>query len=450
MRIRNILLMTLSPCCLLANDAAASDWEKKIMSNAFIADSEFDISTNNMWKYLKTENRYDSEEQRYKTQVAQAWGQGLTVDYKSGYFADFIGFDASYYGGVKLGASEDFSSRAILYNDNGKAEGYNKVGQRYAKIKMDLDPVMINVKGGWFTLKNTGIFTNSQRLSLNTYSGWFANLAMSDISADVLYLDGKVMRRDSPRIQRMYIRDGNGASRDIDHVITGGVNYKTKPLKAYYFYGAADSLFWQQGFEGSYSITPNVTLGTQIYQQEYGSDGKRTTSSTALGKQNFDKRARHYAGTVEWRIPETPWTISGGLTYTDAKKTSGIGQFARNAINNSRGRFNSPAYSDIDYVRDGETMLALATEYQINKELSLGVRTNYSHFTYKGETLRQGQAGLFSYWKPTKNLSVSLSGGYGWHHEQESDYTTPKLYNGHSQRAHSLSGSMTTTYRFKL
>ncbi|TBL26984.1 outer membrane porin, OprD family, partial [Klebsiella oxytoca] len=96
------------------------------------------------------------------------------------------------------------------YNDDGEAKGYNKIGQRFAKVRFDLDPVLINGKAGWFTLKNTGIFTNSQRLSLNSYNGYYTNTAMGDWSLDLLYLDGKVMRRDSPNIDRMYFSDGNG------------------------------------------------------------------------------------------------------------------------------------------------------------------------------------------------------------------------------------------------
>ncbi len=36
---------------------------------------------------------------------------------------------------------------------------------------------------------------------------------------------------------------------NVNHVITGGINYNTKPLKVYYFYGQADDLFRQQGLE---------------------------------------------------------------------------------------------------------------------------------------------------------------------------------------------------------
>ena len=56
------------------------------------------------WKYLK-------EEETEPKKVHNAWGQGVAVDYQSGYFADIIGFDATYYGAVKLGASDYFMGR---------------------------------------------------------------------------------------------------------------------------------------------------------------------------------------------------------------------------------------------------------------------------------------------------------------------------------------------------
>lgn len=450
MKVKKIVLLMLSPCFLAVSAANAANWEDSIKESEFISGSELQLSTINMWKYLKTENRFDKEEQRYRKQVANAWGQNFQADFKSGYLGGILGFDVSYYGGIKLGASKDFASRAILYNDDGDAKGYNKIGQRFAKVKFDLDPVLINGKAGWFTLKNTGIFTNSQRLSLNSYNGYATNTAMGDWSLDLLFLDGKIMRRDSPNIDRMYFSDGNGVRHNIDHVLTGGINYNSKPLKVFYFYGQADDVFRQHGLEAKYKLTSDVTVGGVVYYHDYGSDGKRTLSDANKGKRNFDNDAWHFAGTMEWRIPESPWTLRTGVTYTDAEKANGVGQFARNPIGNTRGRFNSPAYADIDYVRDGEVMGAFEAEYRVSKELSVGARTNYSEFSYSGERLKQGQFGLFSYWKPTKNLSVSLSGGIGWHHQQENDYTTPKLYDGHSQRAHSLSGSMTTTYRFKM
>lgn len=124
----------LSPCYLAVAMANASNWENSIKENSFIADSELELSTRNMWKYLKQKTVLIKRKPVQKTS-RKCLGQNFQADFKSGYFADVIGFDASYYGGIKLGASKDFASRAILYNDDGHAKGYNKIGQRYAKIK---------------------------------------------------------------------------------------------------------------------------------------------------------------------------------------------------------------------------------------------------------------------------------------------------------------------------
>ncbi len=41
-------------------------------------------------------------------------GRDFSAEYQSGYFADIIGFDASYYSAIKLGASDYFNSRGVL------------------------------------------------------------------------------------------------------------------------------------------------------------------------------------------------------------------------------------------------------------------------------------------------------------------------------------------------
>jgi hypothetical protein len=87
------------------------------------------LSLKNYWKYLK-------EEETEPKKVHNAWGQGVAVDYQSGYFADIIGFDATYYGAIKLGASDYFNSRGVLYNNGtgnkkSNAEGFSKFGQQH-------------------------------------------------------------------------------------------------------------------------------------------------------------------------------------------------------------------------------------------------------------------------------------------------------------------------------
>ncbi|EMB4079265.1 OprD family outer membrane porin [Klebsiella aerogenes] len=94
-------------CGLVTPVWAATD---AIFDDPFFTDSQLTVSAKNYWKYLKEENANPKH-------VHNAWGQGFSAEYQSGYFADIIGFDVSYYSAIKLGASDYFNSRGVLYNN---------------------------------------------------------------------------------------------------------------------------------------------------------------------------------------------------------------------------------------------------------------------------------------------------------------------------------------------
>jgi len=149
---------------LLCVPALACAGIDDIAETDFIKKSSLEFGTHNIWKYLnegETDKRY----------VHSAWGQGLSLDYTSGYLSDVIGVDASYYGVIKLAAADNFASRGILYNDEGKAKGFNKLGQIYGKAKLSEGGVDANLYGGWKLLK-LGVLTTSMRAAPNTYQGW--------------------------------------------------------------------------------------------------------------------------------------------------------------------------------------------------------------------------------------------------------------------------------------
>ncbi|OOL14601.1 porin, partial [Klebsiella aerogenes] len=87
----------------------------------------------------------------------------VTLDFRSGYIADIIGFDTSYYQVFKLAASDDFAGRSVLYNDNGKAKGFHKFGQLYAKLKFDGEDSYFRLYSGWQIINKWGALTNSSR-----------------------------------------------------------------------------------------------------------------------------------------------------------------------------------------------------------------------------------------------------------------------------------------------
>ncbi|HIF5761335.1 TPA: OprD family outer membrane porin, partial [Raoultella ornithinolytica] len=105
-----MMLLTLPACAWSANDVAQADMIDTVFADPFFSQSHMTLSLKNYWKYLK-------EEETEPKKVHNAWGQGVAVDYQSGYFADIIGFDATYYGAIKLGASDYFNSRGVLYNN---------------------------------------------------------------------------------------------------------------------------------------------------------------------------------------------------------------------------------------------------------------------------------------------------------------------------------------------
>lgn len=409
----------------------------QFMENPLFADSKVDLTFRNMWKYLKT----DTDADDYKT-IAQAWGQGIALDYKSGYLADFIGFDLSYYGAIKLAASDNFSSRAVLYNNNGDAEGYNKIGQRYVKFKLDVEPVRFDVHGGWQVLKNVGILTSSTRLSINSYQGWYGKMTVDNFLAEVAYVTG-TSRRDSPDKVRLNHVDG----RHLDHVWTGGLTYKNKDMTLAYFYGDADNYIRQQGLETRFKLTPQVTLNTQIYN--ITAQDKHQMQNVRTSKRAFDDDAWHYSADIKWQ-PDV-WSLKFGMAYTDANKRDGLGYYPRNVIGNSRGRFNGVAYADIDYMRDGELYFTGTYDYQLTADHLVGIQAMYGQLDYKDNTVRSGALQLFHDWQPTdiKNFSIYSYVGYGWHYKNSN--RTPILDSqGHYRRSHSLSGSMTAVYRFNL
>lgn len=69
----------------------------------------------------------------------------------------------SYYSAIKLGASDYFNSRGVLYNNGtgnkkSNAEGYSKFGQRNVKLNYTLSGAQLNARWGWQMLKIMALF----------------------------------------------------------------------------------------------------------------------------------------------------------------------------------------------------------------------------------------------------------------------------------------------------
>ncbi|AHG20497.1 porin [Chania multitudinisentens RB-25] len=414
--------------------------DEGILSSSFFSDSQAELSLKNYWKYLK-------EDAANPKAIHNAWGQGVALGYQSGYFADTIGVNVNYYSAVKLGASDYFNTRGVLYskgpgNSRDNAAGYSKFGQRYIKLKGDVGDVALNAQVGWQTLRNYGVISNSTRLSPTTYLGWSGGVENDGLSLRGAYVD-RSMERNSPDSLRLETNDG----REIGHLVTGELGYENSLFNSQLAYGESQNYLRRQILRVALKPNKQLSLGSQIYATQALDDYKEM----ALRRRNFDRNANHYAFDAKWQEPL--WNVKLGIAHTQASKGEGeLGFYPRHMARNSRGTFTSMAYAGEDYMRDGETMLGAMAEYNITPEFTAGLGGIYGQFDYQGTTVRTGEVNLFGRWAPAhpklKNLTVFAMFGPGWSYKNVNK--TPIISHGDYLTSHSLAAEFIAEYRFKL
>lgn len=439
MKIKNmaVIALFLPAFCLAQDNHNALPYS--LLDDPFFSESSLTISLRNYWKYLK-------EDAANPKNVHAAWGQGIGLDYKSGYFADIIGFDLSYYGAVKLGASDYFDTRGILYkagqeNKKGNAQGFSKFGQRYVKLKLSDGAVKSALHGGWESLPNFGVVNTSHRLSPITYLGWNGVAQLGAVGLRTAWVSGS-LDRSSP--QKMHFKTNSG--QDIDHIATGEIFYHGDRVKLNYAVGESDGYLRRQQLFLSGNVTPHLSVGGQFYLTR----ALETYRSMPAPRRDFDRSAHHYALEMTWKKDKlrSRW----GVAWTRAEKENAVGFYPRHMSRHSFGNFISLASAGDDYMRDKELMVATMTDYRFTPTLLAGVAVNAGTIRYQGLNIHSGEASLYGRWSPAdpalKNLSVWVMCGPGWSYKNVR--RTPVLQHGDYRRSHTLSGEVIIDYRFKL
>lgn len=410
-----------------------------IFKEKFFTESHLTLAAKNYWKYLKEENANPER-------VHNAWGQGFSADYQSGYFADLIGVDVAYYRAIKLGASDYFNSRGVLYNDGvgsdkHNAKGYSKFGQRNIKMQYMQSDLRLNARWGWQVLKNYGVISTSTRLSPTTYSGVTGAVSYGDFTLRGAYLEN-AMDRNSP--DKKQFQSNTGLK--INHLASSELSWKSPKLDLLYGYGESDNYLRRHLLFTTIRPLDRLSIGTQIYATHALNDYRIMPAN----KRDFDNNAWHFAADAMWKAER--WSSKWGIGYTKAKKAGETGFYPRHMSKNSRGTFISMAYAGDDYMRDGELMLANISDYQLTPELAVGLAGNIAQFSYRGNHVRSGEINAFSRWIPTdsrfKNLTLWVMFGPGWSYKASGK--TPVLTDGRYTRTHTLSSEAIVEYRFNM
>ncbi|WP_380179922.1 hypothetical protein [Kalamiella sp. sgz302252] len=406
----------------------------------FLNDTQLDLTLRNHWKYLK-------ESEAQSKEVHNAWGQAAALDFRSGWLWDALGFDATYTRAVKLGASDYFATRGMLYShgsgfDKSNAGGFGRFGQRYLKLKLGDKTFGLTAKGGWQQLKDYGVLTNSYRLARNSYQGYSGTLGWQDLKLDAAWVERSLMF-DSPNSVHFLTLDG----KPIDSIFTAGLSYKADGRYLSWNYGEAKDYLRRYVAELVWPLAPQWALASQIY----GSQALANYKAMPTAKKQFDDSAWHYAGELRWQ--EDPWIVKLGVAWTHAEKKNAVGYYDRHLGKNSRGRFNALTSAGKDYMRDGELALTTFAEYQFSKSYASAVQLNYGQFAWKNNTVRTGEVTWINRWQPAdkalEHLSVFAQLGYGWSYKNNN--STPVLNaHGDYMRAPSLSAEVGVTWKFGL
>ncbi|MEH6533721.1 MAG: OprD family outer membrane porin [Photobacterium frigidiphilum] len=410
-------------------------------AEGLLEDSKLNFKTRNIAMYL--------DEDIDKSGDQFAWAQGLAIDYQSGYLADIIGFDATYSGAIKLGANDNFQGRDLLRDNDGKAEGFNKISQIYAKAKLGDDDLYVNLYGGWKELYKTGSLTVSHsRAVVASYQGISGEVGYNGLRLRGVYTD-RFSDRDSPEKVRFKTLTGQ----KIDNIITGDLSYSWgKKNVVNLFSGESKDYLRRSGLEFKW-LTPvseisKVGLSGYFYQN----DALDNWEGMA-----FDDKANHYNLNLDYMVGS--WALTGSYAYTEAELENGLGMFFWDMGKNTDGNFNSKADGvGTDFNKDGETMVAFKAMYNMANAgvpgMMIGASATYGFgMEYQGADIDEAELNFLVMYqfqdKALKGLSMMAGVGPGYSYVIDSA-RNPVIENGDWEKRSILGATFVIDYKFNL
>lgn len=415
-----------------------------LSNEPLIKDSKMDLFLRNRLKYL-------NENEVGPTYIHTAWAQTIGLNYQSGLWKETLGFDVSYTSVTKLGASDYFASRDLLWNDgpgfkSSNAKGFTKFNNRYIKLHLgDEQGLQYNAKYGWQAAHMYTVLKSPYESSQNSYLGYTGTLKYQNFSIDTLYVDS-VMERFTPNKEKF--RSANKTP--VEYIAAGGINYKTKELTASYNYGYAKDFIDRHVIELSYMPYSNITLGFQAF----GNVPLELYKDMPSAQQAANGSSWVYEGTVRWQHDALGMKL--GVGYTDASKNDGsLGYFDRHPLRNARWRIEPMSSAAYHYQRDGELALTGLIDYKYAEDFYSAVQLNYGQFDFKNNKIKTGEVNFINAWQPSdprlKNFTVFTKLTKAWLYQTQGNRVQPVFDdNGHYIRRNSIAADIIFDYKFNI
>lgn len=411
-------------------------------TGGLVEDSHLDLTLKNVWMLMTSDQLAD---QGVGNQ--NAWAQSAHLNWQSGWAWDSVGLGASWYGVAKLYANDDFYGRDLLRDNDGHAEGFNKIGQLYGKARWGDEERYLHLWAGWKQLYKFGALTVTRsRAAPSTWEGISAELAWHNVMARAAVVN-RFSERDEPEKRRFMTLKSN---KRIDYIATGELSWKpAKGSKISYIAAESDDYLLRHGIEANATlpITKDFSLLTQgMYYYNRG-------LSEWEGARGFTDHAQHIFALVGYQYGASQSGI--GWSKTKAHLNNGLGHFYWHFGKNTRGAFNSKADGEgNDYINDGEQMLYLYSQYQISPDLIMGVYGNYGFgMKYENVSLTEWEYGGYFSWNVPQAKGLNVFAGFGPSYSWKlTPKRTPSLTDDKRtfNRAKGIGATVRVEYKFNL
>ncbi|ROR15012.1 OprD family outer membrane porin [Erwinia sp. JUb26] len=390
------MVLLISGFALSGIQANASDEE------GFFQQSHLDLTLKNIWM-VNTNNAFAEDD----IGPQNVWAQALLVDYRSGWFQEWLGLDASWYGVSKLHANRSFAGRDLVRDHHGHAEGFQKLGQLYLRTQWGDKQHFLKMKGGWQQLNKFAV--------LNVTHSRAAPSSWQGISGEAryqqFYLRGAVVNQFSERDEpeKRHIRTLKSNKR-IDYIATGDLTWQPQKGRAVTLVaGESKDYLRREGIETAWTQPLTAELNLLLRGVWYRNSGL----SEWEGARGFDHHAEHLYGLAGLQNDR----VEGGFGWskTRAHLSNNLGRFYWHMGKNTRGAFNSKADGPgNDYVNDGEQMFYLYGQYQLSPEWLTGIYGYYGNgMRYQGVSLHEYEFGGFVSWAPESLHGLTLLAALG-------------------------------------
>ena len=333
---------------------------------------------------IKKSDRVQSDGSPKADKTNGAWTAGLTVDAKSGYAWDMIGFDASLYSANKLHMDKTNGSSNQLLNDAN--EGFSKIGQAYVKMKLGSDQLNAKFKAGRQIIYNGLVSSSGSRTVPSSWQGYNLNGQVYGVKYGFAYADKMSLRNEAGFD---HLVDFNG--KRIDYVMGGQLSYKMDGLELLYRNGFSKNFLKAHNVQVGYTFAladdTSLTVDTRYFTTK--KDGEQWDGS-AWWDPAFDDKAEYLS--LNASMDYNRWMFVASVAKTKAESSQGLGKYYYDFGKNTHGIWSgeTSAFGE-NFFYDGEVSYKIGGEYDFADLGAKGLRLGYFFHYGSGMTAANGK-----------------------------------------------------------